>query len=132
MWELLNAMRSAKVTFSLDGTDFSIYATTQKSRSQRDRNRRLMKVASYIQNCAYDGSRTETYQMICWRSASVVWSDRRIVSLAQDLATLNFFDDKWHTTELYSQDIDSMKAEIKKIVADDVADSEAYDARRRT
>lgn len=130
--DLLAALRSEKVVFTLDGVEYNIFGTTQKSRHQRDRNRRLMRIASYIQNCAHGGGETETYKMVCWRSACVVWADRRIVNLAQDLATLNFHDDKWHSTELYSQDIVSMKEEMRRIVADDVADSEAYNARRST
>lgn len=56
---VLAAMRSQSLRFCHDNRNYTVPGTTQKTRYQRGRNRRLMKLAAHVQACAFEGDKVE-------------------------------------------------------------------------
>lgn len=77
--QAVSFLRSSSLKVKLNGEELSLWSTIQKTCEQKDRARRLMRLASYVQTQYIDGMvAAETYKLICWRSGTVVVFDRRI------------------------------------------------------
>lgn len=90
-----------------------------------------MQTAANLQSKAHGAMANETWQMVCWKSAPLVWGDRRAASLSQDLDSPSFHEG-WHDPTKYMLDRSTLQAEMNKIIAEDVRKSEANAAARRT
>lgn len=127
---MLSALRQARIKFKHDSQHFTAYCTTQKTKSQRDRNRRLTRLASHLQICAFGGDRNKTCTAVCRRSGTSVWGDKRVVSLDQSLTEI-MFDGGWCSEAMHSKSQGDIDREATKVIEADATVSEAYAARRQ-
>lgn len=60
---------------TMDGKTYKLRVTVQKTKEERDKNRRLVKFAEVVYRCLReeDGERNkQPWQMVCWRTATVI------------------------------------------------------------
>lgn len=76
---------SGGMRVKLNGEELSLWSTIQKTQDQKDRARRLMRLAAFVLGAFHPGvETTETYKLSCWRCGTVVAYDRRIAKLELD------------------------------------------------
>lgn len=92
---MLEAIQASSIRFTHDGQDYTLFGTTQKTGYQR------------VQACAFEGVKIET-KVACWRSGRIVWGDKRVVSVNQDIHSLTVFGG-WHSQALYAKEHASME-----------------------
>lgn len=62
-------------TFMIDGKDYKFWATPQRSKEERARNKQLVNLAARLQRAMINGEADnckEGYTMVCWRGGSVI------------------------------------------------------------
>lgn len=70
--QIVAYLRSCSPRTRLNNDEFGLWASPQKTREQKDRARRLMRLASCLQGFFHPGAAaTETYKLVCWRSGTV-------------------------------------------------------------
>lgn len=80
------------------GTTYSQRIAIQKTTEERDRNRCLAKIAAAMQMSLRKETaeaKKEAWQLVCWRTATIVINGKRTAVLAKDHETLNFSPDDW-------------------------------------
>lgn len=60
-----------------------------------------MSLAAMLRSQALGGERVDIYTSISWRSAQLVWSDRRVATLSADLSSLDF-KEGWYDETKYN------------------------------
>lgn len=59
-----------------------MWTTLLETKEQKDRSRRLMRVATCLQGYFVSTAhKVETYKLVCWKSSSIVAFDDRVVQL---------------------------------------------------
>lgn len=95
------------------GTTYSLRISIQKTKEERDRNRRLVKIAAAVQNNLRRETaeaKKEAWQLVCWRTATVVVAGKRTAVLSKDHETLKFSSDDWWRNDIYG----APKAEVER------------------
>lgn len=99
--------------------ELGFWASFQKMCEQKERARRLMRLASCLQSLFHPGTAaTETYELVCWRSGTVASYNARVVSLQDDKT--NIFDG-WWTIERYTASSQDMIKKSHEVIEADVA-----------
>lgn len=75
------------------------------------------------------GDSEQTFEMVCWRSGTIVWANKRVATLDADL-TRFCFHEGWWGDQAYTEDRDTLELEPRNVLATDFAQSEALDAKR--
>lgn len=120
--QAVSFLRGTPLRCKLGSEDISLWTTLQKNREQKDRSRRLMRMAAALQALFVpDAPQQETYKLVCWKSGTIVAFDRRVAQLRDE--TVTFFDD-WHSTTRYSEpDKNIIVQQLKDILAADINSS---------
>lgn len=87
-------LRASSLRVKLNNEELSLWFTLQKTKEQKDRSKRLMRMAACVQaNFLGNITPTETFKFVCWKSGSIVALDMRIAKLVFE--KVSFFDDWW-------------------------------------
>lgn len=97
-----------------DGRTF--WATVRQPKERRTRNRKLLRVAEVLQKCSKLAQVKEktSFDLVCWRSSTVVLGSRRIVSVKEPDNNFTWADN-WYTPDLYAEKQDIVIREIEAI-----------------
>lgn len=77
----MSLIRRLSLSAKIKGVDYNIWATLQKPKEVKARNRRLMKFAAYLNDfLCVDVPQTETWKCVCvcWSSGTLILSDTRV------------------------------------------------------
>lgn len=100
---LMQATRQKDYLVQVCGVKLCMWATVQKPKDVRDRNKKLIKLADIVQSHLRDQCTiVENLKVICRRSVSVVVAGRKILSVVDGQTSMkpNWFDDKiWETPQ---------------------------------
>lgn len=89
--------RSNLNSFVYDGQTLKLWASPLRTKEERLRNRRLVSLATTIRAALAQGeqdTQKEPYQMVCWKSAAIISSGRRVVTVPREYT--NVEDLRWH------------------------------------
>lgn len=99
--QAVNFLRCIQMRFKLGSEEITLWTTLQTSKDQKDRSRRLMRMAACRQgHFIATTPRVETYKLICWQSGSIVAFDQRVAQLRDSQLT---FYDGWHRSDRYTE-----------------------------
>lgn len=113
---LVAAVRRLQISFPFQSGRINMYATLQKPREIREKNRALMKLASTLQEGMTQGlPRAETWRCVCWASSSIVIADCRILKLtrnADGCYTVTFIEN-WYSPRIFSTPKEELESRVK-------------------
>lgn len=98
----------------IQGKTLRLWANVRKSREDRARNPKLIKMAEAVQTALNEGHKDNilpAYKVLCWKSATIVLNGKRIVTpkrsdmttTTTDAQLLIKWHDDWYDRCLYSQ-----------------------------
>lgn len=93
----MQAMRQKDYHVQVNGARLRIWATLQKPKDVRDRNKKLLRLASVVQgHLRYKSMIVEDFKVICWRSSSIVVAGRKVLTLTDGQTVIegDWYDDK--------------------------------------
>lgn len=91
-----------------------LWMSVLKTESERDRNRRLLRMAEEAQRHRHADladSTAPAWRFVCWHSATLVIGKRRIATIRREDASTHYFDDAWDSQVLYS-DAATLRANV--------------------
>lgn len=111
-------LRTAALRITMHNEELSMWATLQKTKEQKDRPRRLMRVAACVQ-ANFQGNVTlaERYRLVCWKSGVIMALDMCIAKLVNNQVA---YDDTWWSPEQYKGSMENNETQIKEVVGEDV------------
>lgn len=88
--------RRLKLQSKVNDIAHDIWGTLQKPKEVKARNRRLIKLAEYMQRfLAPEIKQQENWKCVCWRTGTVILKDRRacrVTHAGGDIYDLTFFE----------------------------------------
>lgn len=118
-------VREAPMRCTFHGKGLTLRASVEKTRHKKDRTRRLMKMCAELQTFATtDAKDMDTWKLVCWRSASLVFNDTRVLQLSCDLKTVTLKDNCWDSDRFPSANA-TIESAIQSALDEDIANSHA-------
>lgn len=109
---------------SMGGQKYKLRVTLLKTKEERDRNRRLVR----LEEAVHDGLKKQDierkkgpWQLICWRTSTVVVHGKRTITLNKDHETINIGADDWWKEDYYSQTKDTIVQRSEEALANDLS-----------
>lgn len=109
--------------FTMGGKPYKLRVTLQKTKEERDKNRRLVKLEEVVYMCLReeDSERSnQPWQMVCWRTATVIAHGKRTMSLNRDHETLTMSADGWWRQDWYRYAKAEIHMKTKKALEHDL------------
>lgn len=105
------------------GFDVTFYANLQKAPAQKDRSRRLMRMTANFQSFSTTAAKTTpTWQLVCWRSASIVIDNFRVLKMTLDNKDI-VFSEGWWSSDRFTSAQATIEEAIRETIEEDLAHS---------
>lgn len=119
--QVVAALREAPLRCKAQGADVELYANLQKTQTQKDRSRRLMRMTAKILSFSTTTAKTTpTWKLVCWRSASIVVDNFRILKLDMNNKDITM-SDGWWSSERFTSAQATIETAIRETLEEDLA-----------
>lgn len=119
--QVVAALGEQPLECKIQGFDLELYVNLHKTPAQKDRSRRLMRMTAKIQSFSTTTAKTTpTWQLLCWRSASIVVDNFRVLKLTIDNRDISF-SEGWWSSDRFTSAQATIEAAIRETLEEDLA-----------